>query len=126
MCVTHGLFSQLIMFETDGSNYHRYATVKRQLRFGRYCNEAVKRYQFLGPDCSEVFCGQHLSRCILRNFKWMAWIFNETLISQRPSRVLIHVKGSNEILPVKISESLCYSLNLTRCCYCVIWRGQFE
>ena len=27
-CVTYGLFSQLIMLETDGSNYHGYATVR--------------------------------------------------------------------------------------------------
>ena len=69
MCVTRGLFSQLIMLETDGRNYHRYATVKRQLRFGRHCNAAFKRYQCLGRDRNEVFWGQHLSRCILRNFK---------------------------------------------------------
>jgi len=69
MCVIHGLFSQFILLKTDGSNDYRYAAVTRQLRFGRHCNGAVKRYQCLGRECSKVFCGQHLSRAILRNFK---------------------------------------------------------
>ena len=69
MCVTHGLFSQLIMFEPDGSNYCRYAAVKRQQRFARHCNGAVKRYQYSGRNCREVFCGQRLSRYIVSNFK---------------------------------------------------------
>jgi hypothetical protein len=53
MYVIRGLFSQFILFETDGSNYYRYAAATRQLRFGRNCNGAVKRYQCLGRECSK-------------------------------------------------------------------------